>query len=52
MSLGRVLALVLSLGVLLAVLLGMVTSGREPEHLGPFTTGDGDAVVIAPRAAP
>lgn len=44
--------LVLVFGLLLAVVLGMVTSSRGPVELGPYPTGDGDNVVVAPRSVP
>lgn len=50
MSLPRVLVLVLAFGVLLAVVLGMVASSTTPDQLGPYPAGDGDDVVVAPRA--
>lgn len=50
MSLPRVLALVLVLGVLLAFVLSGFSSTSEPDELGPWPSGDGDAVVVAPRA--
>lgn len=52
MSLGRLIALVLAIGVLLAVVLGMVAASTQPVELGPYPTGDGDNVTVAPRAAP
>lgn len=52
MTVGRLVALVLAFAVLVMVLLGMHAASQGPVELGPYPTGDGDAVTVAPRAAP
>lgn len=56
MSWSRAFLLV-AVGLLVLVVLGMAAVAHAPvppssSELGPFPTGDGDRVVVAPRAAP
>lgn len=49
----RTVMVAVSFVVLALVLIGMVLASETPPvEVGPFTTGDGDTVVIAPRSAP
>lgn len=46
-------ARVLAVTLLVVVLVLMISSSNERgDQLGPFPTGDGDAVSVAPRALP
>lgn len=45
-------ARVLAVTALVVVLTLMITASRDEAELGPFPTGDGDAVSVAPRVLP
>lgn len=49
MTVGRLFALCLAFGLLAVVLLGMLAVSEDPsQDLGPFVTGSGDQVEVAP----
>lgn len=49
LSAARVLAVTL---LVVIIALAISTQRDEADELGPFPTGDGDAVNVAPRALP
>lgn len=53
MTLRHALLVAVALVVLVTAVAAMVlTSGGPVQQLGPYPTGDGDAVTVAPRSAP
>lgn len=51
-TLGRFLAVAFAFATLVVVIMAMLIASEGPVELGPYTTGDGDNVVVTPRAAP